>query len=362
MVSLTGIPMPTAVEVRTPARLHLGLLSFGDPTLRAYGGLGVMIDAPGVVVRLRRHSELSGAGPLGTRALAFARECVRAWGLGPEATCAIEVVAAPRAHVGLGSGTQLALAVAAGMRQLFCPWPHEQSASALVLPVVGQRHFDTAEAISLARGVGRGRRSSVGIHGFSGGGLIVEAGKYAPPPSAASEVEAGGGSHEVSPLVARVHLPAEWRCVVIIQRDAEGLHGEAEKAAFADLPPVERALSAELARIALMELVPAALEGKFAEFSAAVGRYGQLAGLPFASHTAGLPQTESTRQLLELLAELGFCGSAQSSWGPAVMACCPSAQAAEQLVETFQTRGLSQRHDLWITRFDNRGAMLNTLE
>ena len=44
------------------------------------------------------------------------------------------------------------------------------------------------------------------------------------------------------------------------------------------------------------------------------------------------------------------------------MACCPSAQAAEQLVETFQTRGLSQRHDLWITRFDNRGAMLNTLE
>ena len=180
-------------------------------------------------------------------------------------------------------------------------------ACAGAIPVADQRHFDTAEAIFLARGVGRGRRSSVGIHGFSGGGLIVEAGKYAPRPSAASEAEAGGSSHEVSPLVARVHLPAEWRCVVIIQRDAEGLHGEAEKAAFADLPPVERALSAELARIALMELVPAALEGKFAEFSAAVGRYGQLAGLPFASHTAGLPQTESTRQLLELLAELGFC-------------------------------------------------------
>jgi len=214
----------------------------------------------------------------------------------------------------------------------------------------------------LARGVGRGRRSSVGIHGFSGGGLIVEAGKYAPSPSAAADAEAGGGSHEVSPLVARVHLPAEWRCVVIIQRDAEGLHGEAEKAAFADLPPVERALSAELARIALMELVPAALEGKFAEFSTAVGRYGQLAGLPFASHTAGLPQTESTRQLLELLAELGFCGSAQSSWGPAVMACCESAAAAEQLVETFQTRGLSERYDLWITQFDNRGALLHTLE
>ena len=44
--------MPTAVEVRTPARLHLGLLSFGDPTLRAYGGTGVMVDAPGEVVRL----------------------------------------------------------------------------------------------------------------------------------------------------------------------------------------------------------------------------------------------------------------------------------------------------------------------
>ena len=149
--------------------------------------------------------------------------------------------------------------------------------------------------------------------------------------------------HPAAPL--RIHTLLPDAKLIILLRD-----------------PVERALSAELARIALMELVPAAAEGKFAEFAAAVGRYGQLAGVPFASHTAGLPQTESTRQLLELLAELGFCGSAQSSWGPAVMACCATAQAAEQLVETFQSRGLSGRHDLWITQFDNRGAILRTLE
>ena len=43
-----------AVEVRTPARLHLGMMSFGVPTMRAFGGVGVMVDRPGVHLRLRR--------------------------------------------------------------------------------------------------------------------------------------------------------------------------------------------------------------------------------------------------------------------------------------------------------------------
>lgn len=46
---------PNAVEVRTPARLHLGMLSFGNARSRSFGGVGVMVDRPGV---LRHHSGL----------------------------------------------------------------------------------------------------------------------------------------------------------------------------------------------------------------------------------------------------------------------------------------------------------------
>jgi beta-ribofuranosylaminobenzene 5'-phosphate synthase len=347
---------PIAVDVRSPARLHLGMLSFGQPTVRSFGGVGVMVDRPAVHVRLRRSDRFSARGPLADRTIGFAQECVRAWSLPAETACEIEVVAAPRAHVGLGSGTQLALAVAAGMRHLFRGQPDEEGHEYSIHPTEHEWLFDTPDALELARAVGRGRRSCVGVYGFSRGGLIVEAGRFVPvggdPP----------GPREFSPMVARVRLPSSWRCLVIVQRDSIGLHGEPEKAAFAALPPVPQEISAELARLALMDLLPAAVEGDFVMFSSAVHRYGQLAGRPFEQVSAALPHAASTAGLIELLGELGVRGAAQSSWGPAVMACCESLDAAGALVEQLDALGLSNQYEAIIARYDSQGAVLRVLE
>jgi predicted sugar kinase len=169
-------------------------------------------------------------------------------------------------------------------------------------------------------------------------------------------------TREFSPMVARVRLPSAWRCVVIIGRDAVGLAGDAEKAAFKSLPPVPQEVSAELARIALLELLPAAVEGKFAEFSAAVRAYGTLAGKPFEEASRQLPYAAATEHLLELLGELGAVGSAQSSWGPAVMACCESLDAAGELIDGLETLDLARHHEITIARFDPQGATLRVLE
>jgi beta-ribofuranosylaminobenzene 5'-phosphate synthase len=328
------------------------MLSFGEPAVRSFGGVGVMVDRPHVHVRLRRAEAFLGRGPLAERAVAFAREAARAWGLADREACEIDMLATPRSHVGLGSGTQLALAVAAGMHQLY-------RASADTAPAEGaideERSFETADALEFARSVGRGRRSCVGIHGFSRGGLVVEAGRFVPP-------RVPDEDSEFSPLVARVRLPSTWRCVVIVQRDAIGLHGEPEKRAFQELPPVPREIAAELARIALMEILPAAVEGRFAGFSEAVRRYGELAGRPFAPASERLPHAATTTQLIELLDELGVRGAAQSSWGPAVMACCESLEAAGLLVERFDALGLLAQYEPVIARFDAQGAVLRVLE
>jgi beta-RFAP synthase len=180
--------------------------------------------------------------------VAFARSCVEAWRLGDDAACTIEVVQVPGSHAGLGSGTQLGLAVAAGMRQLFRPTATLAAPDAVV-------RLDTSDAVELARAVGRGRRSCVGVYGFSGGGLIVEGGRFV----AADRSSDDDATRPFSPLLARVQLPAAWRCVVFGMRDTVGLHGDAEKQAFASLPPVPREISAELSRLALMELWPAAV-------------------------------------------------------------------------------------------------------
>ncbi len=331
----TAEPAAT-IEVCTPGRLHLGMISFGNPAVRSFGGVGVMVEGLGVAVRMTQAAALTASGPLADRAAAFARQCADAWALG-DVFCEVSVTATPPAHVGLGSGTQLALAVAAGIRQL----------AVTREPVPAEKYFTTEEAFHLAAAVGRGKRSCVGIYGFAGGGLISEAGRLPDDPA-----------EQVSPLMARVALPEAWRCVVLIRREAEGLHGEAEKAAFARLPPVQVEISAELARIAADELMPAAHRGGFAAFSDALYRYGRLAGKPFEPESSRLPFHDAIGSLIELVGECGVRGAAQSSWGPAVMACCESAAAAEDLVAQLTGRGLAVDYAMIVTRFDHRGAVM----
>ena len=362
----------TAVEVSTPARLHIGMLSFGVPEVRAYGGVGFMIDRPGVHLRITRSDRFAARGPLALRALECARACAEAWGLGETAACEIEVMRVPDSHAGLGSGTQLGLAVAAGVRHLFHPstvgktsaTPSPGKTSAAPSPADGSPCssdgpwlFENSDALELARAAGRGRRSCIGVYGFSGGGMIVEGGRLLRDDHAGEN----DTSRTFSPLVARVRLPAEWRCVVIGQSGAIGLHGDPEKQAFALLPPVPMEISAELSRIALMDLLPAAIEGRFVEFSEAVFRYGLLAGKPFERASSRLAHAEATLRLIERLRDMGVHGAAQSSWGPTVMACCASLAAAEQLVERFAEAGLTRHYDTLIAGFDNQGAVLREI-
>jgi predicted sugar kinase len=363
---------PSAVEIRTPARIHLGMLSFGVPGVRSFGGVGVMLDRPGVVVRVRRANRIEARGPLAERAIQFAQVAIEAWGLG-DVGYGLEVVSVPASHAGLGSGTQLGLAVAAGLRHLFRRPQHASASPPVSHPTQGPLDpsdhewvFDVRDAIELARATGRGRRSCIGVYGFSRGGLIVEAGRHvdAGPTqsSTSSPTQSSEATRDFSPMIARARLPEAWRCVVIAARGSLGLHGEAERDAFARLPPVPAEVTAGLAKIAMVDLLPAAVEGSFAEFASAVRAYGQLAGKPFEAESARLPHAAATAQLLELLGELGITGCAQSSWGPTVIACCPSLETAGTLAEALDRLGLAKLHDIVIARFDSQGAVLREIE
>ena len=344
----------------------INLIGEGVANFDVYGtgGVGLMLDRPPLQVRLRRAGRLEARGLHAERALKYAKACVDTWRLG-DVGCAIEVVTAPAAHVGLGSGTQLGLAVAAGMRHLFLRGGEAHSTPATPHPIQEDLQptehdwlFDMRDSMELARVVSRGRRSCVGVYGFSRGGLIVEAGRMI-------REEAGADddiTRDFSPMVARVRLPSTWRCVLLVARDASGISGEAERAAFSRLPPTPRDITAELSRIALMDLLPAAVEGKFIEFCVAVRNYGMLAGKPFEAESAKLPHAQATADLLELLSELGAPGCTQSSWGPAVMACCETLDKAGGLVDRLESLGLSRHHDIVISKFDSQGAVLRVIE
>jgi len=166
----------------------------------------------------------------------------------------LRVCQAPPSHCGLGSGTQLALAVARGIREL---WQ---------LPPVG--------AAELAASVDRGKRSAVGSYGFQQGGLIWETGRRS--------------EDSLGTLARRIAIPNHWRVLLLSQSQESGLSGDREVTAFESLPQVPPKVTDKLRRLAEESILPAAEDADFETFSEAIHDYGRLAGSCFATVQGGL--------------------------------------------------------------------------
>jgi hypothetical protein len=105
-----------SVTVVAPSRLHFGMFSFGVPNTRQFGGAGVMIDRPSTTIRIEPAAKDECIGVHADR-LKQTLELIRASAWSADVpTCKLMHVGSPRSHVGLGSGTQTALAVVAGLR------------------------------------------------------------------------------------------------------------------------------------------------------------------------------------------------------------------------------------------------------
>jgi beta-RFAP synthase len=296
------------IRVEAPARLHLGMLAVGDAGTRRFGGLGVAVERPAVVVEAEPAEELSVEGA--DRALAFAQRCRDALGL-PGAH--LRVLEAIPSHVGLGSGTKLALAVAQALAAV---------------------HGRTLDAPALAAAAGRAARSAVGMWTFALGGLVVEGGVR------------GEGS---APLLMRHAMPDEWRIVLVVPDAEPGLSGPAEAQAFERLvPSAER--SAAIAQLVLTSLLPALVERELDEFGGALTRVQQLVGDEFASMQGGRFHPRAGA-LVEALLEGGAAGAGQSSWGPAVYGVVGSEAAGRDLARRMEGLGAAG-----VVPFDNRGA------
>src|SRR5438045_889474 len=105
-------------RVQAPSRLHFGLLRLpgrDDPTetfARRFGGVGLMVKEPGIALSVIPAAGWSADGPLAERALGYAQQFARALSLHDRSPCHVIVEHCAPEHAGLGTGTQLGLAVA----------------------------------------------------------------------------------------------------------------------------------------------------------------------------------------------------------------------------------------------------------
>ncbi len=309
------------LNITTPSRLHITLIDMNASIGRVDGGIGLTLEKPGIMISAEKSDilEITGTSEHSERMRNSAIKLL------PEGEgIRIKIEKDYPSHIGLGSGTQAALA--AGMAV--------------------NRIFDLGLSVSeIAGRVGRGGTSGIGVAAFENGGFILDGGhKFSEKkdflPSSASRLPP-------APVILRKDFP-DWDIVLAIP-ELKGASMKNEVNIFKRECPVPLREIQELSHIILMQLLPALVEEDIMTFGCAID----------AIQNTGFKKREVELQpvsagLMKVLREGGAYGAGMSSFGPSVYAFGEDAENLEKTAGEF----LGGKGQVFVTKARNRGARI----
>jgi beta-RFAP synthase len=310
--------LPHSVEVITTARLHMGFFDLNGSIGRRFGSMGVSLQAPHTRVEVSiGEGEAAPSYIERTKQLLLQHAGIHT----PVHVRVIEQI--PR-HAGLGSGTQMALAIGTAISTLFN----------VNLPLR-----------DIAGLIGRGARSGIGIGTFATGGVVLDA---------------GSNSHTVvPPIIAQHAFPEAWRILLIFDDQHTGVHGDEELQAFKRLADHALPNTQQLSHQLLMQALPALVEQDLATFGKAVSVLQAYNGDYFAPVQGGRYASKQVTAVLGDLLAHGIHCAGQSSWGPTGFAVFANQQEAQMHLSRLQARFSDMSLRWKICTANNHGAQIN---
>lgn len=287
------------ITVKTSARLHLGIIDVNGNLGRMYGSLGLAIQQPNVVIELTKSTKKIINGEDHERVKKTSELFLKHFKI--KESFQILVKKNIPSHVGLGSGTQIDLAVAKGLASLF------------------NLNVSTRD---ISKIVGRGEVSGIGTAVFESGGFVVDGGKSTKKT----------GNNLVPPVIVRHSFPEDWFMVVALPGLKKGIDGKIEDQALKKLPKPPVELVGKMCRILIMKMIPALLEQDISNFGSAMTDLQIMTGQSFSSVQGGKFAGGPVSNTVQFLLDQGAYGAGQSSWGPTVYGLVEGKTEAENLL------------------------------
>ena len=287
------------IEVIAPARLHLGFLDMNGSVGRKFGSIGLSLSDIATHLSVTEASEVTATGPSAQYAEEYAKLILD--NLMLDRGVHIKIDKAIPEHVGLGSGTQLSLAVGTAITRLF------------------GKSLTTRE---LAKFFHRGARSGIGTGTFDSGGFIVDGGR--------------GESTDIPPVITHLPFPEEWRVLLVFDKDVEGINGNPEKQIFNELLPMTGEVSGRICRLVLMQVLPALAEKNCVDFGSAITEIQTMVGEHFSDAQNGHYSSQRVAEIMHWLSDNGATGIGQSSWGPTGFAIYPNELEAYSALQSVR--------------------------
>lgn len=310
------------ITVKTPSRLHFGILDLNGNLGRIYGSLGLAIDYPNFIVNAKSPGELEISGYEKGRVVSITKKFSESYGIEPRLR--IDVKEAIPEHVGLGSGTQLALSVG------------------VCISRIHNLNLDAREISNFLR---KDNISGVGTHAFEKGGFIVDCG-----------FGTGEKKHIIPPNIFRYDFPEEWKFVVAIPNVQRGFSGSEERLILRKVIPAPEEISAIICRLTLMKLIPSLAEKDIKKFGSALTGINRNTGVCFRKVQGGIYRGKIPQQLINFMLKNSY-SAGQSSWGPAVFALTKEENADKlnsDIIEFLKKKKISA--NVFVAGADNKGA------
>ncbi len=267
------------ITVIAPARLHMGFIDLSGSLGRHFGSIGIALNEINTTVSLSSAPEFMRSGAASERANHCFKQLCDELKVSNQLHLHIEQVIPE--HVGLGSGTQMSLAIGMALSAFY--------------------NLDlTVRDIALL--TARGARSGIGIAMFEQGGLVVDGGR--------------GEQTLTPPVISRMPIPESWHFILVLDTRGQGLHGEDEIAAFKALPPFPQQQAAQLCYLLMMQALPAVAENNIQLFGEVITQLQQSVGEHFAAAQGGIFTSAEVADAMTFLQQHGATAIGQTSWGP----------------------------------------------
>ena len=287
--------------IKTPSRLHMSLIDLNCSYGRIDGGIGLTLSEPNFIIESEEiENGISVEFPKNIKDDEVVKECTNKIKSSAEKLLShfgidngfnFKVHSAYAPHSGLGSGTQIKLALA---------------------KLITESINKPLSAIELSALVGRGGTSGVGTFCYEHGGFVIDGGhslkeksKYLPY----SESNANPPQ-----LIGKYDFPEEWSVLVAIPKVEHSVSGMKEVDIFDKYCPVPKREVEQLSHIILMNMVPFLLEKDIEGFGRSID---EIQKRGFKKVEVNL-QPDVTTDLMEFMRDSGAYGVGMSSFGPAI--------------------------------------------
>jgi len=272
----------------------MGFIDLSGALDRHFGSIGIGLNEINTRISVSYAGQRTIAGPSARRADKCLTMLCQALEVSDK--LAINIEAAIPEHVGLGSGTQMSLAIGSALNAYYG---------------LGLTVRDIASMLD------RGLRSGIGIGVFEQGGLVVDGGR--------------GAKTITPPVLVHFDIPTDWRFILVFDKRGQGLHGQQEIEAFKKLPLFPQHEAARLCYLLLMQGLPAVAENDLARFGDVITQLQKSVGEHFARAQGGVFTSPEVTRAMHWLEQQGAVAIGQTSWGPTGFCAIDGVETAETI-------------------------------